>query len=89
MPLLLETLMTKTDVSIAYVNLTVAMNSGDVSTVALSAISTSYLWLFLGGGLHVMKTCGWNSIRCAHEFIRFTSPFKSAELAIVINPLFI
>jgi len=48
MPLMIQTLVTKTDVSIAYVNLTDAMNSGDVSTVALSAISTTYLWLFLG-----------------------------------------
>jgi len=65
-----------------YVNLTVAMNSGDVSTTALSAISTTYLWLFLG--VVYMKTCWWNIIRCAHEFCRLTSPFKSAELAIVL-----
>jgi hypothetical protein len=48
MLLVLQTLVTKTDVSLANVNLTVAMNSGDVSTVAFSAISTTCLWLFLG-----------------------------------------
>jgi len=48
MLLMLQTSVTKTDVSTAYVNLTVAMNSGDVSTVAFSAISATYLWLFLG-----------------------------------------
>jgi len=48
MLLMLQTLVTKTDVSITYVNLTVAMNSGDVSTVAFSAISATYLWLFWG-----------------------------------------
>jgi len=56
MLLRLQTSVTKTDVSIAYGNLTVAMNSGDVSTIVFSAISTTYLWLFWGGGLHVMKT---------------------------------
>jgi hypothetical protein len=46
MLLMLQTLVIKTDVSIAYINLTVAMNSGDVSTVAFSAISTPCLWVF-------------------------------------------
>jgi len=55
MLLMLQTSVTKTDVCIACVNLTVAMNSGYVSTVAFSAISA--ICGFFGGGLHVMKTC--------------------------------
>jgi hypothetical protein len=44
MVVMLETLVTKTDVSIARVNLTVAMNSGDVSTVAFFC-HLNYLFL--------------------------------------------
>jgi hypothetical protein len=45
MLVMLEILVTTIDVSIAYVNLEVAMNSGDVSTVTFSAISTTNLCL--------------------------------------------
>jgi hypothetical protein len=48
MVVMLEVLVNAIDVSVAYVNLEVAMNSGDVSTVAFSAISTTSLWLLWG-----------------------------------------